>query len=89
MLWLESDFVVQIIQNNIGPEILDLLNQVKERASKFSNSPSAMTPSSPCDSPPSSPTSSPSSRSVGATADSVVVKGVDLDDEKIVRKLVF
>jgi len=93
MSWLESDFVLQIIQNNLGPEILDLLMKVKERASKFENSPSAMTPSSPSPSP---SVHSPSRTATSATK--VVGGGIavaagntteDEDDEKIARKLVF
>jgi len=82
MQWLESDFVIQIIQSNIGPEILDLLTKVKERAMKFDNSPAAMTPSSPTPSP-----LSPVSKLSGDT--NSIVDAEDVDDEKIVRKLVF
>lgn len=81
MSWLESEFVVQIIQNNIGSEILELLTKVKERASKFENSPAAMTPCTPSPSP-----LSPVSRMSDGPMDSVPE---DLDDEKIARKLVF
>jgi len=37
--WLESDFVMQIIQNNIGSEVLELMEKIKERASKFESTP--------------------------------------------------
>jgi len=47
MSWLESDFVTQIINNNIGPEVLELLQKVKERASKFEQSPDECSPSTP------------------------------------------
>jgi len=47
MSWLESDFVTQIIKNNIGPEVLELLQKVKERASKFEQSPDECSPSTP------------------------------------------
>jgi len=80
MAWLESDFVLQIIQNNIGTELLDLLAKIKERAAKFENSPAAMTPCTPSPS-----TLSPVSR-VPLAPDSIME---DEDDEKIARKLVF
>jgi len=80
MAWLESDFVLQIIQNNIGTELLDLLAKIKERAAKFENSPAARTPCTPSPS-----TLSPVSR-VPLAPDSIME---DEDDEKIARKLVF
>jgi len=81
MSWLESDFVLQIIQNNIGTEVLDLLAKIKERAAKFENSPAANTPCTPSPSP-----LSPVSRVAGVASNSMAE---DLDDDKIARKLVF
>jgi len=33
--WLESDFVMKMIENNIGPEVIELIQKIKERAAKF------------------------------------------------------
>jgi len=73
MLWLESDFVIQMIKNNMGTELLELLEKIKERAAKFDNSPAP----SPSPSPVPRPNSSDQN------------DGEDLEKEKIVRKLVF
>jgi len=72
--WLESDFVNQIIKNNLGPEILDLLQKIKERAAKFENSPEQ------------SPSLSPSPVSHVQNNEKDLD---DLEEENIVRKLVF
>jgi len=78
--------VIQIIKNNLGPEILDLLMKVKERASKFENSPAAMTPSSPS---PSLHSPSPLASSSATKMEMAGNVAEDEDDEKIARKLVF
>jgi len=75
MSWLESDFVVQMIRNNIGTELLELLEKIKERQAKFE----------------SSPVSSPNPSPLPLTnqADVLSTNQEDLDTVKIVRKLVF
>lgn len=80
--------MIQIIKNNLGPEILELLMKVKERASKFENSPAAMTPSSPS---PSLHSASPSPLASSSVTKMEVAGNIaeDEDDEKIARKLVF
>lgn len=40
MAWLESDFVMTMIERNIGSDLIELIGQIKERAAKFENSPS-------------------------------------------------
>jgi len=77
MSWLESDFVIQMIRNNIGTELLDLLQKIKERQAKFENS-------SPANSP--SPDSSPVPRVNQIHPQS---NDDDLHKENVVRKLVF
>jgi len=37
--WLESEFVQAMIATNVDPELVDLIQKVKERAAKFENSP--------------------------------------------------
>jgi len=42
--WLESDFVLQMIEKSYGPELVGLIHKVKERAAKFQNSPTHSEP---------------------------------------------
>jgi len=62
-----------MIKNNMGIELLDLLQKIKERAAKFENSPAP------------SPSPSPSPLLSHVTAASAE----ELAKENIVRKLVF
>lgn len=84
--WLESDFVIKIIENNIGSELIELIRQIKERAAKFQNSPGP-SPSADGTSPTLSPTLSPTMLS--PAVDRCCETAADLDDEKVARKLVF